>query len=208
MVSGMGFGQNRAKAKDAGAAGLLASASMNRVLPMIPNGFSIRPARLLDARAIARVHVTSWRETYGGLIAETYLDARTPENRTEMWQLALDNMVAGCVFLVVEDGGGEIVGFAYGGPGRDAGTGRSGELYAMYLVQMCHGQGVGQALFELFRKNMAVQGIGDFTAKVLVGNPFRGFFVKMGGQTCGIGESTLPGRRGGRTLTEELFEWV
>ncbi len=33
----------------------------------------IREARLEDASAIARVHIDAWRETYQGIIPDTYL---------------------------------------------------------------------------------------------------------------------------------------
>ncbi len=174
---------------------------------MNSDALSIRPARLLDARAIAGVHVTSWRETYRGIIAETYLEARTPENRTEMWHLALDNMARNCVFLVVEDAAGEIVGFAYGGPARDSDFGQSGELYAMYLLKSYQGRGTGKAMFGAFLENMRAQGIGEIYAKVIQGNPSRGFFIKMGGRSRGFVQGTMAGRRGGRRLTEEVFDW-
>ncbi|MCH8917922.1 MAG: GNAT family N-acetyltransferase [Alphaproteobacteria bacterium] len=180
----------------------------DRQVPLIPRGFSIRPARLLDAEAIARVHVISWRETYGGIMARTYLHGRTAENRTEMWQSALAQSPPDRVFLVVEDEAGEIVGFAHGGAAREAAYGRRGELYAMYLLKRCQGRGLGRALFEAFSVGLQAVWMGDFYAMVLHGIPSRGFFVKMGGRSCGFGETPLPGRRGGRRLVDERFEWM
>ena len=53
--------------------GLWSRAAQTWQVPLILNGFSTRTARLVDAEAIARVHVTAWRETYSGIIAEQYL---------------------------------------------------------------------------------------------------------------------------------------
>jgi GNAT superfamily N-acetyltransferase len=111
------------------------------------------------------------------------------------------------VFLVVEDESREVLGFVYGGPAREAAYGRAGELYAMYLLKQFHGRGIGRALFEAFREELRGAGMGDFYSMVLQGNPSRGFYLKMGGRFCGPGETTLPGRRGGRRLVEERFEW-
>jgi L-amino acid N-acyltransferase YncA len=152
--------------------------------------------------------VTSWRETYRGIIADRYLETRTPENRTEMWHLALDSMAWNCVFLVVEGEAGEIVGFAYGGPARDSEFGQSGELYAMYLLKNYQDMGNGKALFNVFLETMRSKEIGEFHAKVIQGNPSGGFFITMGGRSCGFVEATMAGLRGGRRLTEEVFEWV
>lgn len=175
---------------------------------MIPLGFSIRPARLVDAEAIARVHVISWRETYRGIISERHLEGRTVDDRREMWHMVLSQLTPDRVFLVVEDEAGEVAGFAYGGPAREAAQGRSGELYAMYLLKRCHGLGIGRALFAEFSQRLEAVGIGDFYASVLKGNRSRGFYVKMGGRFCGFGEGAIPGRRGGRRLAEERFEWL
>ncbi|MEE8283967.1 MAG: GNAT family N-acetyltransferase [Alphaproteobacteria bacterium] len=175
---------------------------------MIPSGFSLRPARLVDAEAISRVHVISWRETYRGIIDQPHLDGRTVEDRTEMWRAVLSQLPPNRVFLVVEDEGREVVGFAYGGPARDPAHGRAGELYAMYLLKKCQGAGVGRALFEAFWEGLKAAGIGDFYAMVLQGNPSRGFYIKMGGRSCGFSEGTIRGRRAARRFAEEKFEWA
>ena len=77
----------------------------------------------------------------------------------------------------------------------------------MYLLKRCHGQGIGRALFAMFRDNLKESGINDFYAMMLQGNLSRGFYLKMGGRFCGPCDVTLPGRRGGRGIVEERFEW-
>ncbi|MDX1485841.1 MAG: GNAT family N-acetyltransferase [Alphaproteobacteria bacterium] len=173
-----------------------------------PEGYTIRDARVIDAEAIARVHVGSWSETYRGLMSERSLKARSVADRIPIWETALSQLTPAHVFLVVEDARGEVVGFAYGGPAREPVHRRSGELYALYLMKKCQGRGVGRALFARFREKMSASGLKDFYAMVVQGIPSRGYFLKMGGRACGVAKGPMQGRRGGRPLREERFEWV
>ncbi|OAI89021.1 hypothetical protein AYO36_02410 [Exiguobacterium sp. KKBO11] len=67
----------------------------------------IREARLEDASAIARVHIDAWRETYQGIIPDTYLVQLSHEKRTKQWEQTL---VDQRVYVAVS--GEEVVGFA------------------------------------------------------------------------------------------------
>ena len=63
----------------------------------------IRPARAGDAEAIARVRVDSWRETYRGMIPDTYLDGMKLEDSTAIWTRILGaDSNAICVFVAHE----------------------------------------------------------------------------------------------------------
>jgi GNAT superfamily N-acetyltransferase len=177
-------------------------------ITVLPNGIALRTARLIDAPDIARVHVESWRETYRGIMTKRFLDSRTVENRTEMWQLALEQLRSDCVLLVLEEvDQGKIIGFAYGGPARDGSEQPYGELYAMYILKHYQGRGLGRLLFAAFMAALQELGLDQFYGLVLQGNRSRGFFVKMGGRSRGIDPGTLSGRRGGRGLADERFEW-
>ena len=50
---------------------------------------SIRPATPDDAAMIARVHVTAWGETYGGLLLPEDILAQTEPARRAFWARAL-----------------------------------------------------------------------------------------------------------------------
>lgn len=66
----------------------------------------IRSALPEDARAIAEVHVSSWRTTYRGLLPESVLAAQSVEQRESGWRQITTEMLNGeigsCVF-VAED---------------------------------------------------------------------------------------------------------
>ena len=50
----------------------------------------IRPARVKDALAIARVHIESWRATYPGIVPQHYIDSLNVEVFTERWRDRLE----------------------------------------------------------------------------------------------------------------------
>ncbi|HEY4215527.1 MAG TPA: GNAT family N-acetyltransferase [Gemmatimonadaceae bacterium] len=52
---------------------------------------NIRKAVPTDAGAIADVHVASWRATYAGLVAQSYLDGLSVAERTAAWERRLGN---------------------------------------------------------------------------------------------------------------------
>ena len=64
---------------------------------------NIRPATVEDAPALAQVHVTSWRETYRGLVPDAYLDSLSVPERTERWRGRLSGADPGAFTLVAED---------------------------------------------------------------------------------------------------------
>lgn len=152
----------------------------------------IREARLEDASAIARVHINVWRETYQGIIPDSYLAQLSYAKRTKQWEQAL---VDQRVYVVeLED---EVVGFAQGGPNRrDA---REGELYAIYVLRASQGQGLGKALFQRIIEDLAEY--EAMQVSVLRDNPACQFYERFGGQL--FEESMI--KRGGVELVQRVY---
>lgn len=152
----------------------------------------IREARLEDALAIARVHIDAWRETYQGIIPDSYLAQLSYEKRTKQWEQTL---VDQRVYVVeLED---EVVGFAQGGPNRrDA---REGELYAIYVLRASQGQGLGKALFQRIIEDLAEY--EAMQVSVLRDNPACQFYERFGGRL--FEESMI--ERGGVELVQRVY---
>lgn len=152
----------------------------------------IREARLEDALAIARVHIDAWRETYQGIIPDSYLAQLSYEKRTKQWEQTL---VDQRVYVVeLED---EVVGFAQGGPNRrDA---REGELYAIYVLRASQGQGLGKALFQRIIEDLAEY--EAMQVSVLRDNPACQFYERFGGRL--LEESMI--ERGGVELVQRVY---
>jgi GNAT superfamily N-acetyltransferase len=106
---------------------------------------AIRQAVPGDARAIAEVHVASWRWAYRGHLPEETLAALDVGERASWWREVL-NDAARIVLLAARDDG-TIVGFAHAAATDDAdGTFDVAQLYAIYLEERAAGQGIGGAL--------------------------------------------------------------
>ncbi len=166
----------------------------------------IREARSEDARGIAEVHVASWRTTYRGIVPDEHLARLSVEQRAQRW---METLALGIeIVYVAEDetdvGEGRIVGFASGGAERDGeAPDYDGELYAVYILQEYHGQGIGQRLVRAVAERLAASGFNAMLVWVLATNPSRGFYERLGGQF--VGEKAI--EIGGVSLSEVAYGW-
>jgi GNAT superfamily N-acetyltransferase len=141
----------------------------------------IRTATPDDARAVAEVHVGSWRHAYRGMLPDEYLERLSVEQREAMWLAAFSDPEDSTGAFVAEDDG-RIVGFASFGPARDEdappGT---GEVPAIYVEPSVLGTGVGRQLFEAVTRALREAGYGRATLWVLETNQrARRFYEKAG----------------------------
>jgi GNAT superfamily N-acetyltransferase len=73
---------------------------------------TIRAAGLADAVAIAQLHTRSWQTAYRGILSDDFLQGPLPENRRVLWQARLAETDRTEQFVLVEEHGGTIRGFA------------------------------------------------------------------------------------------------
>ena len=127
---------------------------------------TIRAANRTDAGPVARVHVDSWRTTYEGIVPSEYLANLSYSDRESMWNEALttDQLAAG--IFVAETEGGDVVGFAGGGPEREGNSTYRGELYAVYLLQEHQNRGLGRHLVSAVTQFDAGVGAGGQPPRV------------------------------------------
>lgn len=134
---------------------------------------AIRPATAADAEGIARVHTTSWRETYGRFVddpdSNPWFDLG---RRLEMWRGNLAQRAFDAV--VAEDATG-IVGFAAVQPTSEPDAVRPEELTMLYVLERAHGDGSGQALLD------AVLGARPASLWVAEDNPRAHAFYRRNG---------------------------
>jgi GNAT superfamily N-acetyltransferase len=165
----------------------------------------VRPATPADAPGIAHVHVTSWRETYTGLMPEDFLarmtDLAARERREAFWTRHLGDETAEVV-LVAEQAG-EVVAFASGGPARDH-PGVDAELFTLYALKSAQGQGVGRALVSAVARELQARGFRSLALWVLASNPTRAYYAHLGGREDGEKRGPLPG---GGELREVRMVW-
>ena len=143
-----------------------------------PPPIPIRRATSADCRAIARVHLDAWRETYPGILPQAVIDAVTVGEREEQWRRALDDGA----FVAVAEVAGAVAGFARAGANREPerAAEHPGELQALYVLREHHGAGVGRALFESVRTWLSTHELTPFVVWVASANPARGFYERLG----------------------------
>jgi GNAT superfamily N-acetyltransferase len=142
----------------------------------------IRAACPNDAAAIVQVHVESWRTTYRGIMPHDLLAAHSYEQREHMWRGILSHPPRSTFVYVAEGPGGRIVGFASGGPTRDADPDYTGELYAIYLLQDHQRHGLGRRLIATVGQQLIQAGMTSLLVWVLAENPSRKFYETLDGE--------------------------
>jgi ribosomal protein S18 acetylase RimI-like enzyme len=145
---------------------------------------TVRAATIEDAKDIARVHIDTWRSTYRGIVPDDYLDSLSYEHRAESWTQRIEEAAEGKWFIYVAvDERGQVVGFISGGPNRIDDPVYKGELYAIYILQSCHGQGIGQQLTRVLAKSLLAKDIQPMMLWVFAQNTSaRRFYESLGGQ--------------------------
>ncbi|HMD84586.1 MAG TPA: GNAT family N-acetyltransferase [Terriglobia bacterium] len=164
----------------------------------------IREARPQDAPAIAKVHVDSWRTTYGRIVASEFLASLSNEESERMWLNGLSSSTNPVSLFVAETPDGAVVGFAASGPEREGDATYKGELYAVYLLQNYQRQGVGSALIRACVQKLEQRGYSSLLLWVLRANPARHFYEALGGKVLREREIQI----GNERLIEVAYGWA
>jgi len=161
----------------------------------------IQEATIEDAAGMAKVGVDTWRATYGGIMADEYLDSLSYERSAQSWIRRLSED-PGFTYVALSDAN-EIVGYAHAGPERDGDQDYTGELYAIYVLREHHGEGIGKMLVQTVAERFAEDGIKGMIIWVLSANPSRGFYERIGGRFLRTKMVDI----GGRELEESAYGW-
>ncbi|MDX1615073.1 MAG: GNAT family N-acetyltransferase [Candidatus Promineifilaceae bacterium] len=143
--------------------------------------FTIRPAQLNDVPGIARVHVDTWRTTYGGLVPDEVLHKQSARLSADQWRSVLEANDPERTLLVAELDQ-QIVGFANGGPERGEYPDYDGELYALYVLADYQDRNIGRQLLRRVAADLHRAGMQQMLVWVLATNPARLFYEVMGGR--------------------------
>jgi GNAT superfamily N-acetyltransferase len=141
-------------------------------------GISIRIAKPADAEAIARVHVAAWHRAYRGLIADSVIDARTVEVRTQQWtpRLREDELIA----FVACDDEDAIVGFATAVSLDGSHGGFEAYLQTLYVSPQAWHRGIGRALLAAVADRLRVAGAKNMALRTLRLGDARRFYERLG----------------------------
>ncbi len=170
---------------------------------------NIRPATENDIPALAQIHVQGWKDAYGGLVYNEFLNVPTIEDRTQQWQEWIKIEESGIQLAI--DGDGTPVGLVSYGKLKTPPPGSSpirplysAEIYGLYLLPEYHRQGIGTALMKEAAQKLQVMKHKSLCLWVLEGNKRAvSFYKAKDGQRCGKHDITL----GPTTAREVCFGW-
>jgi ribosomal protein S18 acetylase RimI-like enzyme len=163
----------------------------------------LRPATPADARAIARIHVETWRSTYPGMLPDKTLIDMTVDGKARSWRVSLTREINASVVLVAEAEDDGPVGFGSVGRNRSPNLPFAGEVETLYVLPDWQNRGIGRALltacFDALKRRELVSAL----IWVLADNPSRFFYERMGGKRAGERDEAL----WGATLHEIAYGW-
>lgn len=147
---------------------------------------TIRHPQLHEAESLARVHITSWKEAYAGILPDQLWNEDAYERRVDSWRQMLADQAHRARTRVTEVDG-TVVGIAQIGPPREDDVDVDHELYMIYLLEDHQGSGASSEMLE------ELLGTKSASLWVLKDNPrAQAFYRKHGfeadGEEIDLGE--------------------
>ncbi|WP_193072109.1 MULTISPECIES: GNAT family N-acetyltransferase [unclassified Brevibacterium] len=109
----------------------------------------VRSPAIEDVKAMAKVHVESWQETYQGTMPDEILYAPDfLQRREQLWNSLFVDGNQDKFRVAVAELDGQIVGIAMAGPSNDEDRRGKAELFVLYTYESIQGRGAGAKLLE------------------------------------------------------------
>ena len=162
---------------------------------------TFRQATVADSLAVAQVHVQSWRESFTGIVPQSFLDKMSVEKRAQSFRTRF--AAAFYRMIIAETPANGVVGFADFGKGRETNRPYQAELYAIYLLSDFQRQGIGTKLFTLGVESLVADGMNSMYLIALEVSPYKSFYEKMGGRIVDREAVEI----GGTKFTELIYGW-
>ncbi|MBU0799864.1 MAG: GNAT family N-acetyltransferase [Alphaproteobacteria bacterium] len=171
--------------------------------------FTLRPATIDDAAALAHIHVAGWRASYEGLVDAAFLDSLDENARAQNWR---DWLATGQTHALIAFAADNTpAGFISYGNLRTPPPGMSqirplytAEIYAIYLLPAFWRQKLGSQLMAAAATDLRTRKHKSLCLWVMEGNKRAvSFYKKKGGQKCGTKQVEV----GGKTLPEIAYGW-
>jgi ribosomal protein S18 acetylase RimI-like enzyme len=145
--------------------------------------FTLRPATLADAPAIASFHVAIWRETYRDLAPPLVFAAMDVAVRLKRWQSLLADPTRTTLLAEI---GGDLAGFGLCGPPGDPIFGAYGEIKNLFVGSAFARRGIGRRLMAEMARILEGCGHAGIGLGVVIGNrPAIAFYESLGGRKAG-----------------------
>ncbi len=155
---------------------------------------AIRKARPADAVAIAAVHVAAWRNTYPGILPDTFLAKLSVSRQAVYYDQAIRGGTGVLVAIasgvdVAPGGAARIIGFTTAGRARRGEISGQvlgeGEVETLYVLDDWRERGVGNAVYYAPPLGIWPRRVAKSAYLwVLRDNPSRWFYERLGGRSA------------------------
>jgi GNAT superfamily N-acetyltransferase len=139
----------------------------------------VRPGRLADAPAIARIELETWRTTYAGMLPDRVLLNMSERRQTASWMSFLRNRPDDV--RIAQTARGTITGFGNCGAQRNSALDFAGEIYTLYVTPDEQGKGTGRSILLALFSRLVAMDHGSALVWVVSANPSRYFYERLGG---------------------------
>lgn len=164
----------------------------------------IRPAKIEDSKAIARVQVDSYRSAYRGILPQSYLNQFTYEAQAQDWRDYFDDKDDAILYIVELDRS-EIVAYTLAKIGPCEIDPFESELVALHVIPSCQRKGFGRQLIYAAVNQIRIKGCRSMMLWVLAENPSRRFYGRLGGHL--IGQRQISLGEGDLSVMEVAYGW-
>ncbi len=164
---------------------------------------AIREATPADATALADIVIESIETAFRGRVPDQCLAWLTRDESVANWRkfMSRDDRDDGW-FLYVAEVAGAVVGCALGGPQPNE-PGRPGEVKLLGVLPAYQGRGIGRRLMTCVAERLARAGMQSLLVRVLLVNPHRPFYERLGAQY----QREEPYDWNGVTLAMGVYRW-
>jgi GNAT superfamily N-acetyltransferase len=135
----------------------------------------IRQATADDIPALSRLHVITWNATYAPLL----MKGPSEKIRETQWRQKFAKNDPTWFCFVVENGSGELIGFAQGN--RSDHPEYAGELNKIYLLREYQGVGLGRRLIGVVAQRFLSEGVDSMWLFGDARNPSNKVWLALGG---------------------------
>lgn len=130
--------------------------------------FTVRPASLRDAKAIADLHNATVCEAFKSATPNAPVPVAALEKPQSYWREAIE-YAEPQVLVAME--GDKIIGFVGFDRSRDKGTPPNmGEIWSIYVASSYQGQGAGLALWDAAREGLQEEGCTHVSVWIALSN--------------------------------------
>ncbi|WP_427914876.1 N-acetyltransferase family protein [Ramlibacter sp. MMS24-I3-19] len=162
--------------------------------------YEVTNAKSGDLDDVAEIHVRSWRAAYHHVFPNSYLESISVGARKKAWEAVLAEKRSD---LLIARREARVVGFVSFGASRDldAVSGRTGEIWALYVDPTEWGKGAGGTLWRGAEARLRRSDHQEITLWVLEANARALAFYERVGFTRDKHEPVVI-ERGGTTASE------